>query len=228
MEMEMEQATTVTYTPAHASANTAGQYAKHLFFLLIAFLSALVFLKIEVPMLLGANAQWNERIRPFEGILHVHAFFGSAALAAGTIQFFMLSRQKYPRIHRLLGRFYVVAVAISAPLAIWVAAYYGKPSEATASMAQGAIWFYATAAALLTILKRNLVQHRIWMARSYALGLTFVMARFITEILQVRVIDSSGGAPGFIWIMTIGAVLFADLITRWNTLRPRKVVSGLA
>ncbi len=191
-------------------------YYKNLFFLLILISSALVFLKIEIPMLLGADAEWSERIRPFELILHVHAFFGSAALAAGTIQFFVLNRQKYPHVHRAMGRFYIASVVISAPLAVWVAVYYGKPSEVAPHVAQSVIWLYATAAALFAIFKKDMVRHRIWMACSYALGFTFIITRFVTGILQLNTTESSGGSPTLLWLATIGALLTADLVTRWG------------
>jgi uncharacterized membrane protein len=218
--MNMEQGTVVARMSANAWTTFASvrteRYTQHLFLVLLGFLTVLVFLKVEIRLLLGADAQWSERIRPYAWLLHVHAICGSVALIAGAIQFFPLNRRKHPDAHRILGRSYVVAVAIAAPTAIWIAARHVEASEATAAVAQSVIWLYATTAAVLAVLNRNIVRHRLWMARSYALTFTFVMSRFLTEILQLRLPKEYGGAAALIWLVTIGVLLIADSITRWN------------
>ena len=198
-------------------------YTKRLFFLLLGFLTALVFVKVEIRLLLGADAQWSTRIRPYAWLLHVHAICGSVALIAGASQFFSLNRRNYPHAHRILGRCYVVAVAIAAPSAIWIAIRYGETSEGMAAVAQSVVWLYVTTAALLAILKRNIVQHRMWMVRSYALTFTFVLSRFLTEILQLQVTKDYGGSAALIWVVTIGMLLFADSITSWGKSTPLQI-----
>jgi uncharacterized membrane protein len=217
--MDMKQHTSV----ALGLAPMTGLYTKYLFFVLLGFLTALVYLKVEVRLLLGADAQWSTRIRPYAWLLHLHAICGSVALMVGAIQFLFLSRRKYPNIHRILGRCYVVAVAIAAPLAIWIATRHAETSEGTAAVAQGVIWLYVTTAALLAIRNRNIVQHRMWMVRSYALTFTFILSRFLTEILHVQVTKEYGGAAALIWLMTIGVLLLADSITTWDKSSPLQI-----
>lgn len=87
---------------------------------------------------------------------------------------------------------------IAASSAIWIAAHYGETSEGTAAAAQGLICVYSTTAAVLAILKRNIVQHRLRMVRSYALTFTFVLSRFLTEILGLQLTKDYGGAAALI------------------------------
>jgi Predicted membrane protein (DUF2306) len=175
-----------------------------------------VFLQVEVPLLLGMDAEWSARIRPYELLLHAHAACGMAALAAGAVQFFPGLRRAYPQLHRRSGYWYAGSVAAAAPLAMWVALRYTPPGEAPAHMAQASLWILTTVAAVLAIRARLTGTHQRWVARSYALTLTFVLSRFITEVLSVRVPAEAGGNATFIWLSTIAVLLIADMAVSRN------------
>lgn len=181
---------------------------RHLFLALLTIMTVWVFLQVEARLLLGADAGWTARIVPFGWLLHVHAAGGVVALLCGAVQFLPTARRR--RTHRILGRAYVAAVAVAAPLAIWIAARHAEPSEGLASAAQGAIWLWTTAAAVLAIRCGDVQQHRSWMARSYALTLTFVASRFLTEVLHLQLPAQAGGATALVWLLSLLALLVAD------------------
>jgi hypothetical protein len=178
----------------------------------LAGMTALVFLVVEVRLLLGLDPQWTERIEPYAFLLHVHAACGVFALFGGPLQFVPWFRDHHPRLHRALGYGYVAAVAIAGPLAIWIAVKHTAPSEGLASSAQGVLWLCTTAAALIAVRSHDIRTHRLWMARSYALTFTFVLHRFIVELLGVRLSADAGGTAAFVWLLTVAVVLIADAI----------------
>lgn len=94
--------------------------------------------------------------------------------------------------------------------------HYTSPAEAMAHVTQAAIWMFTTLAALTAILSRQPETHQLWMARSYALTLTFVLSRFITEILHLRIPAHAGGSTTLIWVSTVAVLLIADSLVSFK------------
>jgi predicted membrane protein DUF2306 len=180
--------------------------------MLLCAMTLSVFVQVEFPLLLGMDAAWSARIRPYERLLHLHAICGVVALLTGATQFSSALRRGYPRLHRRCGYWYVATTAAASPIAIWVAMQYTPPAEAMAHVAQAAIWMFTTVAALIAILSHHPATHQFWMAHSYALTLSFVLSRFITEILNVHVPANAGGNSTLIWLLTLAVLLVADSI----------------
>ncbi|MBA2964301.1 MULTISPECIES: DUF2306 domain-containing protein [Ramlibacter] len=180
--------------------------------LLLAAFAAPVFLVVEAPLLLGLDQAWSARIRPYGWLLHLHAACGVLALLTGPFQLVPGVRVHYPRVHRVLGYVYLSTIAIAAPVAIWIAVFHIEPAERLASVAQALLWLFTTLAALVAIRATDVATHRLWMARSYALTLTFVIVRFTTEVLGFRFPADAGGAAAMIWLSTVCVVLAADAI----------------
>ncbi|GAB3667410.1 DUF2306 domain-containing protein [Ramlibacter alkalitolerans] len=186
----------------------------------LAGMTALVFLVVELPLLLGRNPAWSARIGPYAGILHVHAACGVLALFSGPLQFVPWVRQAHPALHRALGHAYLAAIAVAGPLAVWVAVFHADPQEGLAATVQGVLWMCTSATALMAVRRRDLATHRLWMARSYALTFTFVLHRYVIEILGLRLPADLGGTAAFIWLLTIGVIFVSDSIVAFY--RPAK------
>lgn len=156
------------------------------FFLLVASCILLVLWVDERFLFLPHDPEWRH-IAPFEGKLLVHGVLGAAALLIGPLQFSERLRTGRPGLHRWMGRTYVGAVLISAPLATWIGFHFEKPFTAPEQIAQGGLWFLCTLMGLLCALKRQFAPHRLWMMRSYGFCLIFVASR-VPDAL-----------PGFTW-----------------------------
>jgi hypothetical protein len=178
----------------------------------LAGMTALVFLVVELPLLLGMNRVWLARIDPYAGILHVHAACGMLALFSGPLQFVPWMRQVHPVLHRALGYIYLGAIAVAGPLAVWVAVFHTDPQEGLAATAQGVLWMCTSATAMMAVRGRDMNTHRLWMARSYALTFTFVLHRYVVEILGLRLPAELGGNAAFIWLLTLGVIFVSDAI----------------
>src|SRR5208282_287702 len=57
---------------------------------------------------------------PVRWLLVPHGLTGAICLCLGATQFSTRLRQRHAQVHRVLGRCYVIGVAISAPLGIYI------------------------------------------------------------------------------------------------------------
>jgi uncharacterized membrane protein len=110
--------------------------------------------------------------------LMLHVAGAVVALSLGPWQFVRRLRSRWPRVHRVVGRVYVVAV-----LATGVGGLMLAPTTYTGWLAGLAFALLAvgtlgsTAMAFVAIRRRQIARHRVWMARSYAFIFTGVSFR---------------------------------------------------
>jgi uncharacterized membrane protein len=152
-------------------------------------------------------------------LLIPHTLSGVIALLAGPLQFSSRVRQRYLKFHRVLGRIYVIAVFIGAFTGIALAA--GRPGLPGTSM-QAAAWIVCTTAALITARNRQIIQHRQWMARSYAVTFTFVSSRVLN--LWPRYWSHLGDSFSAVGVIafTLASLLLVDLGLNWRELTTRR------
>jgi uncharacterized membrane protein len=135
------------------------------------------------------------------------------------MQFSSRVRQRHLKFHRLLGRIYVISVFVGALSGIALAA--GRPGLPGTSM-QAAAWIVCTTAAFITARNRQIVQHRQWMARSYAITFTFVSSRMLN--LWPRYSSHLGDTLAAVGVIafTLASLLFVDVALNWRELTTRR------
>jgi hypothetical protein len=166
---------------------------------LFVFITSEVLLLTDYPMYHAYRLQ----VIADRQLLIPHTLAGVIALLAGPLQFSSRFRQRHLKFHRVLGRLYVICVFVGSFTGIALAA--GRPGLPGTSM-QAATWMVCTTAAFLTARYRQIIQHRQWMARSYAVTFTFV---------------SSFAAVGVI-AFTLASILLVDLGLNWRELTTRR------
>ncbi len=182
-----------------------------------------VILYSEVPLLLQPKERAYLGTIPFLIIPHVLA--GIVAFVTGPIQFSSRVRRTYPQFHRILGRIYVCAVFVAAPLAIIMSNHRGDPRAihfVVATFVQAGTWLIVTAAAFVTARNRHFQKHREWMVRSYAVTFTFVGTRVLQPIPAWNRHSEAGFAIEII-LITFLAILVPDLAFHWKELISRRV-----
>ena len=81
-------------------------------------------------------------------------------------------------LHRTLGKVYIVAVCISAPVAIYMGTSTLEPrSIRVEQVFQGGFWLLSALIAWACIRSGQMALHKAWMMRSYAFTLIFVTSR---------------------------------------------------
>ena len=152
-------------------------------------------------------------------LLIPHTLCGVIALLAGPLQFSSRLRQRHLKFHRVLGRIYVICVFIGALTGIALAA--GRPGLPGTSM-QAAAWIVCTTAAFITARNRQIVQHRQWMVRSYAVTFTFVSSRVLN--LWPRYWSHLGDSFAAVGVIafTLASLLIVEVGLNWHTLTTRR------
>jgi len=182
---------------------------------LFVFITSEVLLIADYPMYHAYRLQ----VIADRHLLIPHTLAGIFALLIGPINFSSRIRQRHLQLHRVLGRIYVVSVFVGAFTGIALAA--GRPGLPGTSMQAGA-WIVCTTAALITARNRQIVQHRQWMARSYAVTFTFVSSRVLN--LSPRYWSHLGDSLSAVGVIafTLASLLIVDLGLNWHELTTRR------
>jgi len=182
---------------------------------LFVFITSEVFLIADYPMYHAYRLQ----VIADRHLLIPHTLAGIFALLIGPINFSSRIRQRHLKLHRVLGRIYVISVFIGAFSGVALAS--GRPGF-PGTCGQAAAWVVCTTAAFLTARNRQIPQHRQWMARSYAVTFTFVSSRVLNlwPAYWGHLGDtlSAVGVIGF----TLASILIVDLGLNWRELTTRR------
>jgi len=198
---------------------------KYVLFAFIGLMLAYVLAHNESFLINPRDPEWPH-IQPFKWWLLPHGLAGACALLLGPMQFSDRLRQRFTKLHRVVGRFYVVGVFIAAPMGFYVQFYQlrlgATRSFSAAAAVQAITWMATTAIALAFILKGKTQQHRQWMTRSFAVALVFLEVRVI---LGVAGWDTAG--PGVVeavvWFCNAVSIFLADVVLQLQELlRSRK------
>jgi hypothetical protein len=201
------------------------------------------FLAFSVPRYLTLDpAQSRLPIRE-DAPLHypalvLHIVFGSVALLTSCFQVWPWFRSRYPSIHRRLGRAYVFAGALPAAVLAVPVSIYGHTGfvGATGNLLLSALWFGTTVAGFRMARRRRFQEHRRWMIRSFALGMSIVVNRLWGVLMLVVVIplitttDAEAEAlmmPAFtatVWLSWVVNLLIAEWWIERTSRRPAKKV----
>lgn len=128
------------------------------------------------PIKLWSDPKWMHY-----AFVAVHSLTGSLALILGPIQFSAGVRQRYPEIHRQIGRTYLVIIASAAFTAFASAILSTSGLQVQAALGFVALlWFYSAWRAYEAIRhRRDVVLHRRWMIRNYYITFGAVTFRLV-------------------------------------------------
>lgn len=198
--------------------------AKHILFACFGLLTLFVFYHNELP-LMDAHAPARQHFAKVAWWLLPHGIGGALALLLAPLQFSTRLRQRNLRLHRILGRLYVVCVAVAAPVAIPIALKQGPPTLVMAATLQSGGWLLTTAIALYCVRAGNIQQHREWMIRSYPFAMIFVVAR---ALFAIPVIEQLGevGIVSVVWSLIAVACFVPTLVINWRKVFPLQTAAA--
>jgi uncharacterized membrane protein len=161
-------------------------------------------------------------IMPWKIAFYIHVFSAIFALFAGFTQFSNLILKEHRRVHRFIGRLYAYNImVVNFPAAMIMAVYANGflPSK-TAFVILDCLWFWFTFKAVIEIRRKNVVAHKQFMMRSYALTLSAITLRswkiiisgFVTiDPLHLYMIDA--------WMGFVPNLLFGE----WLIQRKKRI-----
>jgi uncharacterized membrane protein len=154
--------------------------------------------------------------------LMLHVAGAVVALSVGPWQFVRKLRSRWPRVHRIVGRVYVVAVLATGVGGLMLAptTYTGRVAGlAFALLAVGTLG--STAMAFVAIRRRQIARHRVWMTRSYAFIFTGVSFRLGLVLLPALGLSFHTAYPISAWIAWPINLAVAEVLLRRGQRPPR-------
>lgn len=131
-------------------------------------------------------------------VLVGHIFTAAVALVLGPLQFIPKVRARR-RIHRTLGRVYLLAgVLPSAVATIPVAVWSGRLMTQIGLTTAAVLWLITGGLAYRAARRRDFISHRNWMMRNYALTFLAVTSRILVPLLLLVQIPFGGAEAGSI------------------------------
>jgi uncharacterized membrane protein len=200
----------------NAPASSGGLQPKHFLFVVLGLLTLFVIYNNERFIIDHSDPLWTYYL-PVRWLLVPHGITGALALCLGASQFSTRLRQRHARLHRILGRCYVTAVALSAPVGIYITIMRNELPLRVAVITQATLWFLTTAVAFYCIRHRNFQQHRQWMIRSYAITLIFVTDRVLDAIPGLADLDTDA-SPNITWLCNVIAWVVPTFIISWQNI----------
>lgn len=170
-----------------------------------------------------ADPHWHH-IEPVKYLLMIHGLCGVTALAAGALQMSSRIRRFRLSFHRALGKIYIGAVCISAPVAIYMGTSTLEPRTIRVEQIfQGGFWLLSALVAWACIRSGQRALHKAWMMRSYAFTLIFVTSRvpdvFVTSYSDQLLSDMLWG------LVAIGLIAPEIILTTQTLWRIRYMKS---
>lgn len=152
----------------------------------------------------------------WKSLFYVHIAFGGVALMTGWVQFSERIRNRNMRLHRTLGKIYVIAVLISGISGVYLSFYSNDGMITHLGFGLlGIFWLFTTVKGYVAVRNKKITEHKRWMIRSYALCFAAVALRiWLPLLILVPVIGGMYAYKIVSWLCWIPNVFFAEVIIR--------------
>lgn len=153
-----------------------------------------------------------------------HIIGGVLALGLGPFQFLGKLRTHWPKVHRWMGRFYLIGILLGGTAGLYMAFYaFAGPAASLGFATLATLWLGTGFMAYRTIRAGNKRVHRQWIIRNFALTFAAVTLR----LWMVPLIMAFGETTGYeivAWVCWVPNLVVAEGIIRgWflhRTTRP--------
>lgn len=179
----------------------------------------------------------NYVAHPWPAYLHIAP--GLVYLLGAPFQLSARFRRRHLTLHRRMGRMLIACAAFSAVMALYIGIShpFGGWSEGAATVAFGAWLLVCLALAFAAVRRRDIVTHRRWMIRAFAVGIGIATIRvWVGLFIAVHRVMTSDPPNGPV-ASTFGLAFWLGLsvnvaVGEWWLRRPaaprRRVTSGSA
>jgi len=149
----------------------------------------------------------------------VHLVFALPVLIGAPLQFWTRLRTSRPRLHRAIGKAYVIGATVAALTALYLGATIEYEGSRLPLVMLAAIWLFFTLAAWRRARARDFAGHRLFMIRSYNLALVFIWLRLVQEvprdILFFYISDEGIRDTTIEWFIWVIPLLAMELYLAW-------------
>ncbi len=175
----------------------------------------------EIVPYLTLNKESYGRFWDYKWPLFFHISSGITAMLIGPFQFWKKFRSRYIKVHRLLGRIYLIAIligTISATYLAWTSGYKISFSWAFGLEALAFAWISTALMAYTSVRRGRIVQHKEWMIRSYVVTLGFFFFRILNNSVFVKSLMPEFKERGvtIIWFCWTIPLLITEIVMSWK------------
>lgn len=146
-------------------------------------------------------------------VFYLHILGGMTALMLGPFQFWPKLRLKNLQLHRGTGWIYVCAIAVAGTAGLPVACYaHGGMVAISGFIILDLLWLATTYLGLKSVMRGDLIRHKVWMQRSYAVTFTAVTLRIILGVgglMEIPFTPRYQFAAWACWIINLFVLEFA-------------------
>jgi uncharacterized membrane protein len=176
-------------------------------------IAAYAFALLAVPAMRPPFLRDRFQALPFAVVTHL--FASAVALAAGPVQFNSRLRARSYRLHRWLGRSYVIGVTAGGVAGLILAAVSQGGAPAHVGFGTLAVvWVGTTLTAYRRIRAGDEVGHRRWMTRSYALTLAAVTLRVYLPLSLIAGVPFEPVYQAISWLCWVPNLMIAEWLIR--------------
>jgi len=210
---------TSTATTTMAPARGDRKLGKYTFWTVMGLAGISVLIWTDYP-LLHTPSVYRTKLIHDHAFLIPHAIAGVLATVLGPFQFSTRFRQRHLAWHRLMGKAYVIAVCVAAPMVILLSRGFMVPAQIAGDV-QAGIWLLCTLCAFVTARNRQITVHRQWMIRSYAFTLNFIFSRVLNPIpAYFKMSDIA--FTGVLWGLTVSYLVVTEVAFSWRELTHKR------
>lgn len=136
-------------------------------------------------------------------VLLIHITGGGIALITGPFLLWDTFRNNNLRLHRILGKVYLLSVLVSGSCAVYLSlttSYEVNWAYAFSAQVWVSVWLSASFIAYSSVINKKIKLHKEWMMRSYIVSLAFVVSALILKIPRVQTLGTFAEiSPSFFW-----------------------------
>ncbi len=141
----------------------------------------------------------------------MHVLGGATVLLLGGFQFWGGLRQRWPALHRNLGRVYLVLIGVGGLGGLMLAPYSAGGLVAHFGFGiLGVLWLYSGWQAYAAIRRGDVAVHREWMMRNFAMTFGAVTLRIYLGILIALGVPFEEAYPTVAWISWVPNLILVE------------------
>lgn len=150
----------------------------------------------------------SEKYKKLEIPMILHIVCGMTMLLLGPLQLCRPFRNRFPKVHRLLGKVYLTMAFLGAIPSVLISlrAHGGVP-VAIAGVAKTFMHVVTAIFAIVRIKQGRVTEHREWMLRNYAIVFDIVLFRVWTMLVARFRLKPETVYQGFTWVSFLSVMI---------------------
>ena len=159
---------------------------------------------------------------------YTHIILGGLALLIGWTQFRLNLRTNNLKLHRQIGKVYIISSLLSAVAGIYIALFAtGGLITSLGFICLGIIWFYTTLRAYIEIKNKRIDKHQNMMIYSYAACFSAVTLRIYLPLLNILFHDFIKAYIVVAWLCWIPNIIVAYFLVKQLQRKNDKTVTNI-